>query len=141
VRNIVCVHDFSLGRVWILRLQLPSFKFLCKYLLNEKIMYAFIFLNFVLKSGVYKCCNHDASRESAIGNNTIEQLLLWFWTWTMFIKTTTNWELKRLEKMTHKYFILSIYRWVNVFKWLGAKLSTKIRPKLWVFDRISSRGI
>jgi len=49
---------------------------MCKDLLNDKAKHAFLFLNLVLKSGVCKFCNHEASKESVTGNNTTEQLLV-----------------------------------------------------------------
>jgi len=49
---------------------------MCKDLLNDRAMHAFLFIDLVPKSGVYKFCNHEVSRESTIGNNTTEQLLV-----------------------------------------------------------------
>jgi len=49
---------------------------MCKDLLNDRTKHAFPFIDLVPKSGVYKFYNHEVNRESTIGNNTIEQLLV-----------------------------------------------------------------
>jgi hypothetical protein len=47
---------------------------MCRDLLNDKAMRAFLSLNLIVKNAVCKFYNHEANKEFVTGNNTIEQL-------------------------------------------------------------------